>query len=85
MPPADLPVAEFAFPGPVRDRLVAAVLAGRKTTTSGLIAEYSLPSSPAARVLLQRRSASSACDARAVWSACGLPERMSFGRRHLPR
>src|ERR1700680_52842 len=29
----DLPVAEFAFPGPLRDRLVAAIVAGAKTTT----------------------------------------------------
>ena len=40
MPSVDLPVAEFAFPGPVRDRLVVAILAGRKTTTSGLVADY---------------------------------------------
>jgi uncharacterized protein YhfF len=33
-------LAEFAFPGPLRDRLVAAILAGEKTTTSGLLAEY---------------------------------------------
>jgi len=36
----DLPPMEFAFPGPLRDRLVAAVLAGAKTTTTGLLAEY---------------------------------------------
>src|ERR1700691_3965543 len=36
----DLPVAEFAFPGPLRDQLVAAILAGRKTTTTGLVADY---------------------------------------------
>ncbi len=35
-----LPVAEFAFPGPLRDQLVAAILAGRKTTTTGLVANY---------------------------------------------
>ncbi|HEV7975122.1 ASCH domain-containing protein [Amycolatopsis sp.] len=33
-------LAEFAFPGPLRDRLVVAILAGEKTTTSGLLAEY---------------------------------------------
>jgi uncharacterized protein YhfF len=33
-------LAEFAFPGPLRDRLVAAILAGEKTTASGLLAEY---------------------------------------------
>jgi uncharacterized protein YhfF len=32
----DLPLAEFAFPGPVRDALVAAILAGTKTSTTGL-------------------------------------------------
>lgn len=36
----DLPVAEFAFPGPLRDQLVAAILAGTKTTTTGLVADY---------------------------------------------
>lgn len=36
----DLPVAEFAFPGPLRDQLVAAIVAGGKTTTSGLVADY---------------------------------------------
>jgi uncharacterized protein YhfF len=35
-----LPVAEFAFPGPLRDQLVAAIVAGSKTTTSGLVADY---------------------------------------------
>ena len=40
MPTEDLPVAEFAFPGPLRDQLVAAIVAGTKTTTSGLVAAY---------------------------------------------
>ncbi|MEU7256777.1 ASCH domain-containing protein [Streptomyces rimosus] len=35
-----LPTFEFAFPGPLRDRLVAAVLSGAKTTTTGLLADY---------------------------------------------
>ncbi|MFE7750015.1 ASCH domain-containing protein [Streptomyces sp. NPDC057428] len=30
----------LAFPGPLRDRLVAAVLSGVKVSTSGLLAEY---------------------------------------------
>lgn len=38
--PTDLPLAEFAFPGPLRDRLVAAILAGEKTSTTGLHEEY---------------------------------------------
>ncbi len=41
MPPQEpLPTLEFAFPGPLRDRLVAAVLSGAKTTTTGLLADY---------------------------------------------
>jgi uncharacterized protein YhfF len=36
----ELPVAEFAFPGPLRDQLVAAILAATKTTTAGLVASY---------------------------------------------
>ncbi|MGI5483658.1 ASCH domain-containing protein [Streptomyces lavendofoliae] len=30
----------LAFPGPLRDRLVAAVLSGAKVSTTGLLAEY---------------------------------------------
>ena len=36
----DLPRAEFAFPGPLRDQLVAAILSGAKTSTSGLVRAY---------------------------------------------
>jgi uncharacterized protein YhfF len=36
----DLPIAEFAFPGLLRDLLVAAILTGAKTTTTGLVADY---------------------------------------------
>ena len=35
-----LPRGEFAFPGPLRDELVASVLRGEKTATAGLLAEY---------------------------------------------
>ncbi len=35
-----LPVIEFAFPGPLRDRLVAAVLSGGKTSTTSLLVEW---------------------------------------------
>jgi uncharacterized protein YhfF len=38
--PASLPAAEFAFPGPLRDRLVAAILSGEKTATASLVLEY---------------------------------------------
>ncbi|MET9021003.1 ASCH domain-containing protein [Actinopolymorpha sp. NPDC004070] len=38
--PSGLPRAAFAFPGPLRDRLVAAILAGTKTTTTSLLVEY---------------------------------------------
>ncbi|MCL2551510.1 MAG: ASCH domain-containing protein [Actinomycetia bacterium] len=37
---AALPKAEFAFPGPLRDKLLAAVLSGAKTSTTGLLAAY---------------------------------------------
>lgn len=40
MTPPALPVAEFAFPGALRDKLVSAILAGEKTATAGLLAEY---------------------------------------------
>ncbi|SDS52356.1 ASCH domain-containing protein [Actinoplanes derwentensis] len=37
---------EFAFPGPLRDKLVAAVLSGAKTTTTGLLAGYEVDGEP---------------------------------------
>ncbi len=49
MPSEDLPVAEFAFPGPLRDQLVAAIVAGSKTTTTGLIADYENDNEPLPR------------------------------------
>jgi creatinine amidohydrolase len=42
----DLPRAEFAFPGPLRDRLVAAILSGAKTSTSGLVRFYERENEP---------------------------------------
>ncbi|WFE40251.1 ASCH domain-containing protein [Micromonospora sp. WMMD998] len=42
MTAADLPTCEFAFPGPLRDQLVAAVLAGTKTSTTGLLQDYEI-------------------------------------------
>jgi uncharacterized protein YhfF len=47
--PEELPIAEFAFPGPLRDQLVAAILAGTKTTTTGLVADYEHEGSPLPR------------------------------------
>lgn len=35
-----LPTAQFGFPGPLRDLLVAAVLDGSKTATTGVVAAY---------------------------------------------
>ncbi|OKI63990.1 ASCH domain-containing protein [Micromonospora sp. CB01531] len=43
---ADLPAFEFAFPGPLRDKLVAAVLDGTKTTTTGLLQDYEIDEEP---------------------------------------
>lgn len=37
-----LPVCEFAFPGPLRDQLVAAVLDGSKTSTTATLIEYAI-------------------------------------------
>lgn len=36
----DLPIVEFAYPGPLRDTLVTAVLTGAKTTTASLLIQY---------------------------------------------
>lgn len=37
-----LPVAEFAFPGPLRDQLVAAILDESKTSTTTTLIEYEI-------------------------------------------
>lgn len=42
----DLPKCEFAFPGPLRDQLVAAVLSGEKTSTTGLLQDYERDGEP---------------------------------------
>ncbi|RLP88437.1 ASCH domain-containing protein [Micromonospora sp. BL4] len=42
----ELPRAEFAFPGPLRDRLVAAILSGAKTSTSALLVGYERANEP---------------------------------------
>lgn len=41
-----LPVVEFAFPGPLRDRLISAVRSGRKSATSSLLHEYEVGKEP---------------------------------------
>lgn len=41
-----LPIAEFGFPGPLRDLLVAAILAGEKTTTASLVVGYEHENEP---------------------------------------
>lgn len=46
----DLPRAEFAFPGPLRDQLVAAILSGAKTSTAGLVLGYERENEPLPRV-----------------------------------
>jgi len=64
--PEELPVIEFAFPGPLRDQLVAAVLDGTKTTTSGLAADYEREGSPLPRPGLRQAVIDSAGDPVAV-------------------
>jgi uncharacterized protein YhfF len=44
-----LPVAEFGFPGPLRDQLVSAVLAGKKTASTGLVSDYEREGEPIPR------------------------------------
>lgn len=45
-----LPRGEYAFPGPLRDRLVSAIVAGEKTTTSSLLIEYEHDDEPLPQV-----------------------------------
>ena len=54
MSPEDLPIAGFAFPGPLRDLLVTAILTGAKTTTSGLVADYAHEGEPLPRAGLRQ-------------------------------
>ena len=42
----DLPRSEFAFPGPLRDRLVSAILDGSKTSTTSTAVEYEIEDEP---------------------------------------
>lgn len=46
----DLPKAEFEFPGPLRDQLVAAILSGAKTSTTALVLGYERENEPLPRV-----------------------------------
>ena len=39
-------MGEFAFPGPLRDQLVGAILDGTKTTTTGLLGDYARDREP---------------------------------------
>jgi uncharacterized protein (TIGR03083 family) len=41
-----LPKAEFAFPGPLRDSLVAAILRGEKTSSTALVLDYESVNEP---------------------------------------
>lgn len=56
----DLPVVEFGFPGPLRDQLVAAILRGEKTTTTGLLAGYERDGEPLPRPGLRQAVVDSA-------------------------
>lgn len=37
-----LPICEFAFPGPLRDKLIAAILDGSKTSTTATLIEFEI-------------------------------------------
>src|SRR3954470_18338869 len=41
-----MPIFEFGFPGPLRDRLAAAGLDGSKTTTTALLQDYEIDGEP---------------------------------------
>jgi uncharacterized protein YhfF len=41
-----LPTTGFAFPGPLRDQLNDAILAGAKTSTTGLVVDYQVEAEP---------------------------------------
>jgi uncharacterized protein YhfF len=43
---SELPISEFVFPGPLRDRLISAILDGRKVTTTSLALEYEIEREP---------------------------------------
>jgi uncharacterized protein YhfF len=45
-----MPTAEFGFPGPLRDRLVGAILAGEKTSTTGLVVDFEHEGDPLPQV-----------------------------------
>ncbi|PYI39120.1 RNA-binding protein [Arthrobacter psychrolactophilus] len=45
-----LPICEFAFPGPLRDQLVGAVLDGSKTATTATLIEYEIENEALPRV-----------------------------------
>ncbi|MFC9536480.1 ASCH domain-containing protein [Streptomyces sp. NPDC056975] len=47
---ASMPRAEFASPGPLRDQLVAAILNGSKTSTTGLLVDYEHEGEPLPKV-----------------------------------
>ena len=66
MSPEELPIAEFAFPGPLRDQLVAAILSGSKITTTGLVADYEHEGEPLPRPGLRQAVVDSAGDRVAV-------------------
>jgi uncharacterized protein YhfF len=63
---AALPAAEFGFPGPLRDRLVAAILCGAKTTTTSLLIEYEVDGEALPSVGSRQRVVDSAGKAAAV-------------------
>lgn len=41
---SDMPIAEFGFPGPLRDQLVTAIRNGTKTSTTSTLSEYTIGS-----------------------------------------
>jgi uncharacterized protein YhfF len=68
----DLPIIEFGFPGPLRDALIAAILDGRKTTTSSLLVGYEHDGEPLPQAGLRQAVADSAGQLVAVLETTGV-------------
>jgi len=74
-----LPVAEFAFPGALRDRLVAAILRGEKTATASLRAEYRPEGAACGADIQDGEGAACGADPQEAWALPTLPSARPTG------
>ncbi|MBA0125397.1 ASCH domain-containing protein [Haloechinothrix sp. YIM 98757] len=68
----ELPKAEFAFPGPLRDRLVELVLSGVKRSATGLLVEYGASGVPLPEIGARSVVVNSADDPVALMTTTGV-------------